>query len=64
MKSQSIITPNALPEPSVKNWKRPEMVTSPAMRIAQERASAAQPPIRSIFGTKETLRRAQCKNGG
>lgn len=32
----------------VKNWKRPELRLSLVMRIALERASRAQPPIRSM----------------
>lgn len=34
--------------PPGRNWKRPELRLSLAMRIALERASQAQPPIRSM----------------
>lgn len=63
MKGQTIISPNTPTDAPVRNWKRPALVTSPQMRIAQERASAVQPPIRSIFGKKKDLRRGECKSG-
>lgn len=34
--------------PPGRNWKRPELRLSLAMRIALERARQAQPPIRSM----------------
>jgi len=64
MKSQSIISPNAKASTSVKNWKRPPMKISMAMRLALERASAVQPPLRSIEGSRSNPRSTECKSAG
>jgi len=50
MKGHSVIDPNAKLAAPVKNWKVPPLRLSPEMRIAQERARAAQPPLKAMHG--------------
>lgn len=45
--------------PPTRNWKRPAMITSPAMRMALERAREAQPPLRPLAGKAGTPWRAE-----
>ena len=50
MKGHSVVDPNAKLSAPVKNWKVPPLRLSPEMRIAPERARAAQPPLKAMHG--------------